>query len=62
LQNKVEKLVEEYEQNLKNATDYYIKIMKLLETMNNDSSLKVTTRLTLATINFNNTIKQSGIS
>jgi len=59
LQTKVEKLIEEYEKNLQDAANCYAKIMKLLKALNNDYSLKITTRLTSSTINFKNRIDQS---
>ena len=62
MQNKVEELVQEYEQNLKDAANHHSKIMKLLKTLNNDYSLKITTRLTRQTIDFNNAINQSRVS
>ncbi|HEY7109242.1 MAG TPA: hypothetical protein VH415_07445 [Nitrososphaeraceae archaeon] len=59
MQTKVEKLIEEYGQDLQDAANAYSKIMKLLKTLNNDYSLKITTRLTSLTINFKNRIDQS---
>lgn len=52
--------IKEYEHALNIAASLYLEIQQLVESKNNDYNLDVAKRLTTATINFKNTIEQTG--
>ena len=54
----LEDKVLQYENILKSAVDCFIQIKELNREENNDSSLEVEKRITVATINFKNAIEQ----
>jgi hypothetical protein len=59
-QETIEAKINEYEYALKSAAGLYHEIQQLVETQNNDYNLDVAKRVTTATINFKNTIEQTG--
>jgi hypothetical protein len=56
----IEAKIKEYELALISAAGLYLEIQQLVETKNNDYNLDVAKRLTIATINFKNTVEQTG--
>jgi hypothetical protein len=56
----IEAKIRDYEHALDSAAGLYREIQQLVMTQNNDYSLNVMTRLTTYTINFKNTIEQTG--
>lgn len=59
-QETIEAKIKEYEHALNIAASLYLEIQQLVESKNNDYNLDVAKRLTTATINFKNTIEQTG--
>ena len=59
-QETIEAKIREYEHALNSAAGLYLEIQQLVEAKNNDYNLDVAKRLTTATINFKNTIEQTG--
>jgi hypothetical protein len=59
-QETIEAKIKEYERALNSAAGLYLEIQQLVEAKNNDYNLDVAKRLTTATINFKNTIEQTG--
>jgi len=59
-QETIEAKIKEYENALNIAASLYLEIQQLVEPKNNDYNLDVAKRLTTATINFKNTIEQTG--
>jgi hypothetical protein len=60
LQDAIEAKVREYERALDSASGFYREIQGLVMSQSNDYNLDVMKRLTTATINFKNTIEQTG--
>jgi hypothetical protein len=60
LQEAIEAKIREYERALDSAAGIYHEIQELVTNQDNDYNLDVVKRLTTATINFKNTIEQTG--
>jgi hypothetical protein len=60
LQDAIEAKIREYERALDSAAGFYHEIQGLVMSQSNDYNLDVMKRLTTATINFKNTIEQTG--
>jgi hypothetical protein len=60
MQDAIEAKVREYERALDSASGFYREIQGLVMSQSNDYNLDVMKRLTTATINFKNTIEQTG--
>jgi hypothetical protein len=60
LQDAIEAKIREYERALDSAAGFYREIQGLVMSQSNDYNLDVMKRLTTATINFKNTIEQTG--
>jgi hypothetical protein len=56
----IEAKIRDYEHALDSAAGLYREIQRLVTTQSNDYNLDVMKRLTTATINFKNTIEQTG--
>jgi hypothetical protein len=59
-QETIEAKIKEYQHALNSAAGLYLEIQQLMEAKNNDYNLDVAKRLTTSTINFKNTIEQTG--
>jgi hypothetical protein len=60
LQKTIEAKIREYEHALDSAAGFYREIQRLVTTESNDYNLEVMKRLTTVTINFKNTVEQTG--
>ena len=60
MQEDIEAKIKEYERTLDKAAGLYHEIQGLLTNQSNDYNLDVVKRLTTATIDFKNTIEQTG--
>jgi hypothetical protein len=60
LQETIEAKIKDYERALDSAAGFYREIQRLVTTQSNDYNLDVMKRLTTATINFRNTVEQTG--
>jgi hypothetical protein len=60
LQDAIEAKIREYERALDSAAGFYHEIQGLVMSQRNDYNLDVMKRLTTATINFKNTLEQTG--